>query len=83
MPDTIVSGMTRTAYAMLPVTPHATNTVPRGLCRALWINVAGNLDFYDEENNQVMGVAVLQGEFPCGVRRVLATSTASGIFAMY
>lgn len=66
------------------VTPHATNDLPDGPCRCLWINVAGNLTFIPADDADAVTLTVPAGRFDFPVKAVRASgTTATGIFACY
>ena len=66
------------------VTPNDSTDLPNGVCRGLYIGVAGNLSFIDASGNVIAAQPVQAGIFPVGVQRVKASgTTATGILAGY
>jgi hypothetical protein len=64
------------------VTPHATNPIP--VTDAIMVNVAGNVVCRFIGSNADVTLALLAGVvYHLAVTNVRATSTATGIFALY
>jgi hypothetical protein len=66
-----------------PVTPDNDADLPDGLCRSLLISVGGRLVVHNEAGEVRDLPAVPAGVFPGYVLRVLETTTATGITALY
>lgn len=71
--------------ALRAVTPHATNELPDGPCRALKIGGAGNIAIVARDDADPVVIAVNAGELlPIQARAVRTTgTTATGIVAIY
>ncbi len=65
------------------VTPHASDSLPDGPCKALWVNVGGDVSVIAEGDTAAVIVNV-SGLLPVRVSAVRVTgTTASGIVAIY
>lgn len=72
------------AQALVAVTPSDTADLIYGQCRAIHVNVAGNIAILDGRGNSVTLTVVAGLPLPYAARRVLSTgTTATGIFAVY
>lgn len=69
------------AYDWLAVTPGA-SPLPNGVCRALFVGVAGNITATSPKGNSVQFTNVPVGIFPVQCLAVTA-ATATGIVALY
>lgn len=70
---------------IVPVMAHASDPLPLGDCRALWIGTAGNLNITTIAGQERNNVPAQVGLFPvqCSHVRTGATSAASNIWAIY
>jgi len=69
---------------IVAVTPHDTNALTDGTCRALWIGVAGTITIVDADGNTAGAITVPVGLFPVQCNIVKATGTTSTeIWAIY
>lgn len=72
------------ALRLVSVTPSDAETLTRGLCRALFVGVEGDVTVEDAEGTVVTIPSLASQYHPVRVRRVLSTgTTASRIFALY
>lgn len=66
------------------VTPHDTNQLAGGTCRALYIGTTGNVKVTMANGNEVTFSSVAVGILPISVKLVWSTgTTASNILALY
>jgi hypothetical protein len=74
------------ASSLRAVTPHASNELPNGRCRALWIGGAGNISVVAENDQDPVTInAVASGTLlPIRAKAVrVSGTTATGIIAFY
>jgi len=79
-------GATEPATSLAAVTPHATNPLPGGTCRALWIGGAGDVTILAESDSApVTIVGVPAGTLlPIRAKAVrVSGTTATSIVALY
>lgn len=75
---------TSTGSKLRAVTPHASNPLPGGPCRALYVGGSGSLVIVASgDDDAVTLTAVPVGTLPISVSHVRATSTATNIVAIY
>lgn len=77
--------MTAPGDKLAAVTPHDTNDLTNGVCKALWIGVAGDVKVLaaDDSDGVVLKAAPV-GLLPICARRVYSTgTTATNIVAIY
>lgn len=66
------------------VTPHASNNLPDGVARSLWVTVAGNLNVICENDTNPVELPVSLGLFPFRVKAVRVASTSPAtVLAIY
>lgn len=66
------------------VTPHDSNALPDGPCRAIWVTATGNVSFItiDGDTLSLLAVAAnVELPFMCGVIR--STGTTATVVALY
>ena len=71
------------ARAFVAVTPSDTADLPKGVCRGLHVNGAGNIVIDDCFGNTSITIAVSAGLWPYAINRVRTATTATGIIAVY
>ncbi|PLP58516.1 hypothetical protein CYK37_15135 [Mesorhizobium loti] len=74
------------ASSLRAVTPHATDTLPNGVCRALWVGAAGDVAVIAEDDSAAVTLtAVPAGSvLPVRAKAVRAAgTTATNIVALY
>jgi len=76
-------GLAAPANHVRAITPDSSNDLPDGVCRAICVGGAGTLDFIDAGGSSVTGFPVIVGYNPIGVKRVLTSTTATSLFALY
>ncbi|WP_379063896.1 hypothetical protein ACHMW4_19160 [Mesorhizobium sp. UC22_110] len=84
--DATVDLASAPASSLKAVTPHATDTLPNGVCRALWIGAAGDVAMIAEDDTLAVTLtAVPAGSvLPVRAKAVRAAgTTASNIVALY
>lgn len=69
--------------SLVLVAPHASNPLPGGTARALWITVAGNINVQLENDVAAQVIPVTVGLFPFRVKYVKVTSTTATAYAVY
>lgn len=70
--------------AFFPVTPHDTESLPKGICRSLFVGTAGVVQVRNLAGDVVAFQSQASQYHPVRVRQVLATgTTATGIVALY
>ena len=75
---------TSPAERLAPVTPNDAADLPDGLCRGLFVGVAGAVAVLDRFGTRVELISLGGQYHPVRVRRVLAAGTdAGGIVALY
>lgn len=79
MPNTFVES-TEIYY---PITPHATAKLEHGKCRAIFVGGAGTVVAYNRDGTAVSFTAPAGAVLPIKTDRVLNTSTATNIVALY
>ena len=62
---------------------HASNPLPGGTCRGLWITTAGNITFRLENGSSDLTFAVALGLFPFRVSHVRAAGLTAVAYAIY
>lgn len=67
----------------VPVTPNDDEDLPNGICRTLLVGTAGAADLVDAGGTTRTGVPLIAGYNPLAVKRVLETTVASNIWALY
>lgn len=78
------SGQSAPATSAVAVTPDSDNDLARAPTRGIWVGGAGNLAVVTSDNQTVTFSGVAAGTLlPIAVVRVLATSTATAIVALY
>lgn len=65
------------------VTPHATNKLPGGKCRGVIVGTAGTVVAYNEQGTAVTVTCAAGVVIPIVTDRILNTSTATGIVALF
>lgn len=75
--------MFRPATHFEAVTPHATNKLPGGKCRGVVVGVSGTVVAYNDEGTAVTVYCTAGFVMPIVTDRILDTSTATGITALY
>lgn len=65
------------------ITPHATEDLPDGIARSLWITVAGDLSFICENDTDPITIPVAAGLFPFRVKAVRTSGTTAEAYAIY
>ena len=75
---------TSTGSKLRAVTPHVSDPLPGGPCRALYVGGSGSLVIVASgDEDAVTLTAVPAGTLPISVSHVRATSTATNIVAIY
>jgi hypothetical protein len=80
------TGSNASASSLKAVTPHASNDLPDGVCRALWVGGAGNVQLIAEDDTvaQVLAGVPAGTLIPVRTKAVRAASTtATSIIALY
>jgi hypothetical protein len=78
------SSSTAAAHSARAVTPHNTDLLTGGTCRALYIGTTGNIAVLMADGTTATFTAVPVGILPVQVQRVNSTNTtASNIVALY
>lgn len=77
---------TTPAVSLRAVTPHATDNLPNGICKALYVGVGGNVEVLAEDDT----VSVVMKNYPDGGWIIVrakavrsAGTTATDIVALY
>ncbi|MDI1301960.1 MAG: hypothetical protein PSX71_08655 [bacterium] len=87
LPPMCTTGDYTPINGMVAVTPADGTDLPNGTSRAIWVNVAGNINMVDAIGNTVLlAISATQAGTIIWIRakRILATSTTcTGIFAAY
>jgi hypothetical protein len=86
MPIFTPSDVTEPAASLRSVTPHASNSLPDGVCRALWVGGAGDVSVIAENDTTAVLIAglVAGSLLPVRVKAVRAVgTTAANIVALY
>lgn len=85
-----MAGPYRTAHATVSahgaraITPHDTNVLTGGICRAIYVGVTGHLNVKLPDGQTVLFKNVPVGIFPIQAEIVLSTSTtATELIALY
>lgn len=65
------------------VTPHATNNLPDGVARSLWISVAGDISIICENDTDPVTLTVAAGLLPFRVKAVRISGTTASAYAIY
>ncbi len=84
--DATVDLASAPASSLKVVTPHASNTLPDGVCRALWVGTAGDVAVIAEDDTVAITLtAVPAGSvLPVRAKAVrVAGTTAGNIVALY
>lgn len=74
-----------TATSLKAVTPDDDNDLPDGVCRALWIGGAGDVELTAEDDDTSVTIASVAAGTILQIRtkRVLAGTTATAVIALY
>jgi hypothetical protein len=69
--------------SLILVAPHATDPLPDGTSRALWITVEGNISVICENDTDPITIPVERGLFPFRVKAVRVAGTTATAYAVY
>jgi hypothetical protein len=84
MPRPILQSENGPAMDAAAITPHDTNELAAGPCRAIYVGVAGNITLVTPNGSEVLFSNVPVGIFPVGAKIVKSTGTAAtGLVALY
>ena len=68
--------------SFVPVTKADVN-LPAGVCRGLWVGVAGTANLMQDDGQVRTNFPLKEGVFPCAVRQVRLGGSADEIWALY
>lgn len=71
------------AGTYVPVTPDDDNDLPGGICRGLLCEAGGLADLHDENGTLREGVPLQTGYNPLKCSRILTSTAATNIWALY
>lgn len=75
---------TTSAYNLRAVTPHASNDLPDGPCRALWVGTQGDISVVAAGDTDPVPILGAVGLVPVAVKAVRVSGTdATNIVALY
>lgn len=85
LPRGALQDQTQPARSLRAVTPHASENLPDGPCRALWVGGEGDISIVALDDTEVVLLkAVSVGVLPVAVRAVrVSGTTATNIVAIY
>ena len=76
-------GVSDPGSSLALITPHASNLLPGGTARSLWITAAGDISIICENDTEAVTIPVVAGLLPLRVKAVRITGTTATAYAIY
>lgn len=76
-------GLSDPASSLILVAPHASEDLPDGIARSLWITEAGDITVLLENDENPVTIPVVEGLLPFRVKAVRVSGTTATAYAIY